>query len=66
MSYATCHTDECANNGITIDVGNLTWTDEETGEEHTSSVSCGVCGQPIEDITEQAPGQAPGQAPIPD
>jgi hypothetical protein len=46
---ATCHTEGCGNAGEAIDVGELTWTDED-GTEYTSAVICGVCGQPITDV----------------
>lgn len=50
---AICHTEGCSNRGIPIDVGDLTWTDPDTGETRIASVACGVCGQPIEDVTDQ-------------
>lgn len=52
--FATCHTDGCTNAGIPIDVGDLTWTDDN-GQTHPVAVSCGVCGQAIEDVTDQPP-----------
>jgi hypothetical protein len=49
---ATCHTDGCGNAEQPIEVGDLTYTDEDTGQTATASVACGVCGQPITDITD--------------
>jgi hypothetical protein len=45
---ATCHTSGCGNAEVPIDVGDLTY--EMDGETYTSSVQCGVCGQPITDV----------------
>lgn len=50
---ATCHTEGCENNGEPIDVGDLTYTTED-GDQATSVVQCGVCGQPIDDVTGDA------------
>jgi len=51
MSTVTCHTDGCANAEIAIDLP-TTYEDEETGETRSvDAVICGVCGQPIEDVT---------------
>lgn len=48
---ATCHTAGCGNADIPIPYTS-TWTDEETGETHTvDEVVCGVCSQPITDLT---------------
>ena len=58
MSYATCHTSGCENADITLDVGELTSTDER-GETTTSAVQCGVCGQIISDVTDDAPATQP-------
>jgi hypothetical protein len=55
MSHATCHTDGCDNNGIPVDVGDLTAVDDATGDTYTMGVCCGVCGQPITDITDSPP-----------
>jgi hypothetical protein len=60
MSFATCHTPDCENEGLPIDVGNLTVIDDSTGEPALDgdgntmqmAVVCGPCGQPITDITE--------------
>lgn len=51
---ATCHTEDCANAGIAIDVGTLTYEDPFTGELVAVDVSCGVCGEPITDIEGRA------------
>ena len=48
---ATCHTEGCGNADVPIDVGSLTYTDDE-GTVWESTVSCGVCGQPITDLTD--------------
>ena len=58
MSVATCHTAGCENDGIPVDVGDLTYTDEETGEEYPMTVVCGPCGNPITDVSE-APEPGP-------
>lgn len=42
---ATCHTPGCGNNGVPIEVG---W-DDAWGPG--PNVSCGVCGEPITDVT---------------
>lgn len=55
MATATCHTDGCGNAEQPIDVGDLTYTDEETGEQRSSGVACGVCGQPITDVGSATP-----------
>lgn len=62
MARATCRTEGCGNAGIAIEVGDVTYTDEETGEERTSGVVCGVCGQPITDLSDapEVEGQDPG------
>lgn len=53
MTLVTCHTADCLNSGAPIDL-NLSYVDTDTGETKTvDSVVCGVCGQPITDITEQ-------------
>jgi hypothetical protein len=51
MGMATCHTPDCINAGIALDVGPATF--EMDGETWPRGpVTCGVCGQPITDITE--------------
>lgn len=65
MTRAICHTEGCGNAGHPIDVGDLTYTDEDTGEQRTSGVACGVCGQPITDLTGaevEPPDATPQQA----
>lgn len=59
MATATCRTEDCENNGIPIDVGDLTFTDPVTGDVITSGVSCGPCGQPITDISDGTPEDPP-------
>jgi hypothetical protein len=50
MAQVTCHTEGCDNAGIPLEV-TLTYTDE-TGEVQTvAGVVCGVCGNPITDVT---------------
>ena len=52
MALVTCHTPDCENYGITLNLA-LTYTDPETGEQtHVDAVQCGPCGQPITDIKE--------------
>lgn len=65
MSTATCHTQDCGNEGHPIDVGDLTMTDDETGETFTAGVSCGVCGQPITDVGDAPPEPEPEPEPEP-
>lgn len=55
---ATCHTEGCHNSGAPIEVGNLTYTDDESGETITATVACGVCGQPIEDVVDNTAPEA--------
>ena len=55
--WATCRTDGCGSNGIAIDVGNLDFHDDVTGETIRSSVTCGPCGQTITDISDSAPAE---------
>jgi hypothetical protein len=45
----TCHTPDCENNGIAIDL-TLTYTDETGETVNVDAVACGVCGQEITDI----------------
>jgi hypothetical protein len=45
---ATCHTPGCENAGIPIEAP---WDDLGEGLP-TPSVTCGACGNPIEDVTE--------------
>lgn len=55
MTWATCHVEDCENAGIPIDVGDLTYVDDEIGETHTMTVFCGVCSQVITDTSETQP-----------
>jgi hypothetical protein len=48
MAQVTCHTDGCANAGITIDC-QISWVDGE-GVHHVDAVVCGVCGETISDV----------------
>lgn len=51
MATVTCRTAECANAGYAIEL-NLEYVDDETGETRAvDSICCGVCGQPITDIS---------------
>jgi hypothetical protein len=59
MSTAICHTSGCENEGVPIDVGNLTVEDPWGGPPMTAAVSCGPCGQPITDVTDGDPDPAP-------
>jgi hypothetical protein len=59
MSIATCHTAGCENDGVPIDVGDLTIEGMFGEPPTTASVSCGPCGQPITDVTEDAPPDVP-------
>ena len=59
MAIATCGTAGCGNEGIPIEVGELTTTVPGTDEVITSSVCCGVCGQTITDIEESSPVDDP-------
>lgn len=54
--WATCHNEECEANGVPIDVGSMSYVNEETGETVTTDqVNCGDCGQQITDISSTAP-----------
>ena len=46
MAVLICHTEECPNAGIEIE---MDLTDPETGEQMPAY--CGPCGQPITDVT---------------
>lgn len=50
MATVVCHTEECSNAGIPIQLG-LTWIDEEGATQTVDAVACGVCGQTITDVT---------------
>ena len=54
----TCHTPGCLNADVSID---LTFSDPGTGEVIVpDAYVCGVCGQPITDVTDAAPSDADG------
>lgn len=56
MSTATCHTPDCSNAGIPLDVGDLVIIDDSTGEPFPPMpVYCGVCGHEIEDVKDVTP-----------
>jgi hypothetical protein len=59
MSWATCHTEDCANEGAPIDVGELRVYDDVEGVWIEMGVSCGVCGEPITDISDAPPEPPP-------
>lgn len=50
MSTVICHTENCGNAGIPIDLV-LTWEDDDGVTHDVDSVQCGVCGQPITDVS---------------
>jgi hypothetical protein len=52
MAFVTCHTENCSNADQPIEL-TLSWTDEEGNTQTVDAVSCGVCGQPITDISEE-------------
>jgi hypothetical protein len=53
MAMVTCHTENCGNAGHAIDVGDLVAYDAngDVDPEGVVNVVCGVCSQPITDIT---------------
>ena len=51
MAIVTCHTEECSNADHGIELA-LTYTDEEGLTTAVDSVACGVCGQPITDVSD--------------
>jgi hypothetical protein len=53
MATVTCHTDGCGNAGIGLEV-DLFWTDSDGTVYPIDTVQCGVCGEPITDITEES------------
>lgn len=54
----TCHTPDCGNADVALD---MTMTDPDTGDVIVpDSYVCGVCGQPITDVTDAAPYVADG------
>jgi hypothetical protein len=50
MAVVTCHTEECSNRDIPIEL-DLVLVDEEGVASQVTDVICGVCGQPINDVT---------------
>jgi hypothetical protein len=58
---AICRTDGCRNEGAPIDVGDVTGYDENGDPDPDASVSvvCGVCGNTITDVTDNAPEVTP-------
>lgn len=51
MATVTCHTPDCANQGVPLEM-NLTYEDEDGNTQAITSVYCGPCGQPITDIDD--------------
>lgn len=49
---ATCHTPGCFNAGAAIDIGDPP-TDDDGQPVQPWTVLCGVCGQPIDDLSEK-------------
>lgn len=64
---ATCHTEDCANADMPLEV-TVSFPDMDTGEEtFVGSVGCGVCGQPITDVVPPLPGtEDPDPEDVPD
>jgi hypothetical protein len=56
--WVTCHTEGCRNGGIPVDVGTLESVVD--GETVTSTVQCGACGQPVEDLSAEDPAEDSG------
>lgn len=50
MTTATCHTDDCGNADIPLDVGDLSAPDPFGDPWVEPNVVCGVCGQQITDL----------------
>lgn len=57
--FAICHTDGCGNNGVPVDVGDIGYTDAD-GNPAVAAVQCGVCGQPVTDVTDTPPAEGEG------
>ena len=51
MATVTCHTEGCANAGLTLEIS-LGYVDEEGNTQQVDAVACGVCGQQITDISD--------------
>lgn len=55
MSWVTCRTPGCGNEGHPIEM-QLTFVDDISGEEYTvGGVVCGACDKPITDISDTEP-----------
>lgn len=52
MAHVTCRTPECGNAGHSIDIDLTALDDEGNPTDEQMPVVCGVCGQPITDVTE--------------
>ena len=67
MNTVTCHTPDCENADIGIEL-ELSWVNFDTGEtEWVTGVSCGACGEPITDIDPPLPDPEPEPDPdVPD
>lgn len=51
MATVVCHTEDCGNAEHPIDLA-LWYQDDDGAWQHVDSVQCGVCGEPITDITD--------------
>lgn len=57
--WATCHTPDCGNADIPIDVGSITYEDDQ-GVTQTMPVFCSsLCGNEITDLSETQPAMPP-------
>jgi hypothetical protein len=54
MAKVTCHTEGCGNADLAIDLDLTTHDDDGNPSGTADAVACGVCGQPITDITDTA------------
>lgn len=52
MSVVTCHTPECGNAEQPIDLDLAVYDDQNRAVGTVDGVVCGVCGQPITDVTD--------------
>jgi hypothetical protein len=50
VAILTCHTDDCENAEQGIELS-LTYQDDDGNPMGVDAVQCGVCGQPITDIS---------------
>jgi hypothetical protein len=63
MATAVCHTPDCENEDVPVEV-TTSFPDPDTGDEiFVSSVVCGGCGEPIEDVEPPLPGTDPEPPP---